>query len=139
MSAIVPIFISPDRQQWVIALPSQESVCYVCSSTRFRNAININFQENGVTDSEALHYKEVAGSMLKAIKQVTGKSLEAISFSDGKGKYLTVSLTSCEHNFEPTPIAESEPDKKPASRKPLDKNLLKRRAEIRARLQKLAE
>ena len=139
MSAIIPIFISLDRQQWVIALPSQESVCYVCSSTKLRNAINRRFQENGVIDSEALHYKEVAGAMLSAIKQVTGESLEAISFSDGNGKFLKISKTSCEHNFEPTPVNESEPDAKPVSHRPLDKSLLKRQAEIRARLQKLAE
>ena len=139
MSTISPIFISPDQQQWVIALPSEVSVCYVCSSTKLRNAINQAFKENGVTDSEALHYKEVAGSILKAIKQVTGESLEAISFSDGNGKFLTVSRTSCEHNFEPTHEVAPEQDHKPASRKPLDKSLLKRRAEIRARLQKLAE
>ena len=139
MSTISPIFVSPDRQQWVIALSSEASVCYVCSSTKLRNAINRGFQEEGFTDSEALHYKEVAGLMLKAIKQVTGKSLEAISFSDGNGKFLTISKTSCEHNFESTPKVESEQETKQASHKPLDKNLLKRRAEIRARLQKLAD
>ena len=64
MSAIIPIFISPDRQQWIIALASEASVCYVCSSTKLRNAINRGFQEEGITDSEALHYKEVAGAML---------------------------------------------------------------------------
>ena len=139
MSAIFPIFISPDRQQWVIALVSEMTACYVCSSTKLRNAINRRFQEDGVTDSEALHYKEVARTILKAIKQVTGESMKAISLSDGNGKYLIISETSCEHNFDPTPVVESEPESRPASRRPLDKSLLKRRAEIRARLQKLAE
>jgi len=136
MSALFPIYISSDRQQWIIALQSEASVCYVCSSTKLRNAINKEFQENGVTDSEALHYKEVATAMLNAIKQVTGKSLEAISFSDGNGKFLKISMTSFEHNFEPTPV--EEPDNKPVSPKPLDKSRLKRQAEIRARLEKLA-
>ena len=138
MPAIAPIFISSDRQQWIIALQSEASVCYLCSSTKMRNAINKEFKENGVTDSEALHYKEVATAMLNAIKQVTGKSLEAISFSDGNGKFLKISKISCEHNFEPTPVDESEPIEKPVSAKPLDKSRLKRQAEIRARLEKLA-
>ena len=139
MSAIMPIFISSDRQQWIIALASEASVRYVCSSTKLRNAINWRFKEEGVTDSEALHYKEVATAMLNAIKQVTGESLEAISFSDGTGKFLKISKISCEHNFEPTPIVESELDGKTVSRRPPDRSLQKRRAEIRARLQKLAE
>jgi hypothetical protein len=138
MSAITPIFISSDRQQWIIALASEASVCYVCSSTKLRNAINQEFKENGVTGSEALHYKEVAGTMLSAIKQVTGNNLEAISFSDGNGKFLKISKTSCEHNFEPTPVEEPKPKDKPVSAKPLDKSRLKRQAEIRARLEKLA-
>ena len=136
MSAIAPIFISSDRQQWIIALQSEASVCYVCSSTKLRNALNSKFQEAGVSNSEALHFKEVAGTMIQAIKQVTGESLKAISFSDGNGKYLTISETSCEHNFDPTPVAE--PVEKPVSAKPLDKDRLKRQAEIRARLEKLA-
>jgi len=136
MSAIAPIFISSDRQQWIIALQSEASVCYICSSTKLRNAINKEFQESRVTGSEALHYKEVATAMLNAIKQVTGKSLEAISFSDGNGKFLKISQTSFEHNFDPTQI--EEPDSKPASHKTIDKSILKRQAEIRARLEKLA-
>jgi len=136
MPAIAPIFISSDRQQWIIALQSEASVCYICSSTKLRNAINKEFQESRVAGSEALHYKEVATAMLNAIKQVTGKSLEAISFSDGNGKFLKISMASCEHNFEPTPF--DEPDSKPASPKPIDKSRLKRQAEIRARLEKLA-
>jgi hypothetical protein len=138
MSAIAPIFISQDRQLWIIALASEASVCYVCSSTKLRNAINQKFQENGVTDSEALHYKEVAGAMLNAIQQVTGESLEAISFSDGNGKFLKISKTSCEHNFEPTPVEEPQQENKPVSAKPVDKSRSKRQAEIRARLEKLA-
>jgi|GEM_PF-1968069 len=136
MSAIAPIFISSDRQQWIIALQSEASVCYICSSTKLRNAINKEFQESRVAGSEALHYKEVATAMLNAIKQVTGKSLEAISFSDGNGKFLKISQTSFEHNFDPTQI--EEPDSKPASHKTIDKSILKRQAEIRARLEKLA-
>jgi hypothetical protein len=138
MSALFPIFISSERQQWIIALQSEASVCYVCSSTKLRNAINQEFQENGVTGSEAMHYKEVAGTMINAIKQVTGKDLEAISFSDGNGKFLKISKTYCEHNFEPTPVEEQKPEDKPVSAKPLDKSRLRRQAEIRARLEKLA-
>ena len=129
MSAIIPLFISADRLDWIIALPSQESVCYVCSSTKLRNAINRRFQEDGVKDSEALHYKEVARTMIQAIKQTTGKSLQAIKFSDGNGKYLTVSETTCEHNFDPTPVEE------PGN----NNGMSEKQAEIRARLQKLAE
>ena len=132
---MVPIFISPDRQQWLIALPSEESVCYVCSSTKLRNAINRRFQEEGNTDSEALHYKEVARTMISAIKQTTGESLKSIKFSDGNGKYLTISETTFEHNFDPTPV--EEPNNKPVSLKSTDGNRLKRQAEIRARLEKL--
>lgn len=129
MSAIIPLFISADRLDWIIALPSQESVCYVCSSTKLRNAINRRFQEDGVKDSEALHYKEVARTMIQAIKQTTGKSLQAIKFSDGNGKYLTVSETTCEHNFDPTPVEE------PGN----NNGMSEKQAEIMSRLQKLVE
>ena len=139
MSAITPIFISPDRQQWVMSLETEKSVCYVCSSTKLRNAINQAFQESGVTDAEALHFKEAADMIIKAVRKTTDQELDSITFTDGKGKLLTISKTSCKHNFEPTPVVEFEPERKPASRKPLDKNLLKRRSEIRVRLQKLTE
>ena len=141
MSAISPIFISPDRQQWVIALVSEMSVCYVCSSTKLRNAINQAFKENDVTDSEALHFKEAADTIIKAVRKITDQELKGITFTDGNGKFLTISKTSCEHNFEPTheTIPESPVQRpKPAPRR-YDRNLTKRQAEIRARLQKLAE
>ena len=127
MSAIIPIFISADRQNWIIALPSEESVCYVCSSTKLRNAINRRFLKEGVEDSEALHFKEVARTMIGAIRKVTGENLKAISFSDGNGKYLTVSETACEHNFDPTPL--EDPDTK--------RGMSKKQAEILARLKNL--
>ncbi|MBC8277879.1 MAG: hypothetical protein H8E46_06580 [FCB group bacterium] len=136
MSAIIPIFVSADRLNWIIALPSEESVCYVCSSTKLRNAINQRFEEEGVADSEALHYKEIARTMIQAIKQVTGNNLEAISFSDGNGKFLTISKTSCEHNFDPTQEEKSE--SKSASPRN-GENLSKRQADILARLKKLSE
>ena len=139
MSAIIPIFISPDRQQWIIALPSEVSACYICSSTKLRNAIKQAFEKDSITDASVLHFKEVANMIIKSVKKVAGQELEAIRFTDDDGKFLTVSRTSCEHNFEPTPVVESEPESRPVSRRPLDKSLLKRRAEIRARLQKLAE
>ena len=141
MSAIFPEFISPDRQQWVISLVSEKSVCYICSSTRLRNAINQAFQENGVTDAEALHYKEAADMIIKAIRKTTDQELEGITFTDGNGKFLTISKTSFEHNFEPThDIAPESAVRrtKPAPRRNVG-NLTKRQAEIRARLQKLAE
>ena len=136
MSAIFPEFISPDRQQWVISLVSEKSVCCICSSTKLRNAVNQAFQEKGVTDADALHFKEAADMIIKAVRKTTGQELEGITFTDGNGKFLTVSRTSCEHNFEPTHEAVSE--SKPAPRR-YDRNLTKRQAEIRARLQKLAE
>ena len=139
MSAIFPVFISPDRQNWIIGMITEETVTYLCSSTKLRNALNQRFRESGTEKAVAQHYKEAARSFIDAIKQVTGKNLEAIKFTDGKGKFLTISRTSCEHNFEPTPEVESEPDSNPASRKPLDNSMSKRQAEIRARLQKLAE
>ena len=136
MSAIIPIFISADKLDWIIALPSEESVCYVCSSTKLRKAINRKFQEDGVSDSEALHYKEIARTMLNAIKQVTGENLKAISFSDGNGKYLTVSETSYEHNFDPTPVEELDANSSSGNRS--KKVLSKRQAEILARLKNLS-
>ena len=139
MTPIFPEFISPDQQQWVIALVSEKSVCYICSSTKLRNAINQAFRESGVTDASALHFKEAADMIIKAVRKTTDQELKGITFTDGNGKFLTVSRTSCEHNFEPTSVDESEPDSKPVSRRPLDRSLLKRQTEIRARLQKLAE
>ena len=129
MSAIIPLFISADRLNWLIALPSAESVCYVCSSTKLRNAINSRFQEEGNTDSEALHYKEVARTMIQAIRQATGKNLKSIKFTDGTGKYLKISETSAEHNFEPTPV--EAPDTK--------SGMSEKQAEIMSRLLKLSE
>ena len=126
---MLPIFISPDRQQWLIALPSEESVCYVCSSTKLRNAINRRFQEEGNTDSQALHYKEVARTMIQAIRQATGKNLKSIKFTEGTGKYLKISETSAEHNFDPTPV--EAPDTK--------SGMSEKQAEIMSRLLKLSE
>ena len=139
MSAIFPKFISPDRQQWVISLNTESSACYICSSTELRDAINQKLQDNNASDASAMHFKEAADMIINAVKKSTGQELEVITFTDGNGKFLTISKTSCEHNFDPTPEAVSEPDTKTASHKPLDKSLLKRRAEIRARLQKLAD
>ena len=127
MSAIIPLFISADRLNWLIALPSAEFVCYVCSSTKLRNALNSRLQEDGVKDSQALHYKEVARMMIQAVRQATGKNLKAIKFTDGNGKYLTVSETSCDHNFDPTPVEETD----------AKNGMSERQAEIMARLQKL--
>ena len=126
---MLPIFISPDRQQWLIALPSEESVCYVCSSTKLRNAINRRFQEEGNTDSEALHYKEVARTMISAIKQATGKNLKSIKYTDGTGKYLKISETTAEHNFDPTPVVETGSEN----------GMTEKQAEIMSRLLKLSE
>ena len=129
MSAIIPIFISADRQDWLIALPSAESICYVCSSTKLRNAINSRFQEDGNTESKALHYKEVARTMIQAIRQATGKKVETIKYTDGTGKYLKISETSAEHNFDPTPVVETGSEN----------GMTEKQAEIMARLLKLSE
>ena len=141
MSAVYPEFISTDQQQWVISLVSEKSVCYVCSSTKLRNAINQAFRESGVNDASALHFKEAADMIIKAVRKTTDQELKGITFTDGNGKFLTISKTSFEHNFEPThEVASISPVQrtKPAPRR-YDRNLTRRRAEIRARLQKLAE
>ena len=129
MSTIFPVFISPDRQNWIIGMITEETVTYLCSSTKLRNALNQRFRESGTEKAVAQHYKEAARSFIDAIKQVTGKNLEAIKFTDGKGKFLTISRTSCEHNFDPTPVDEPG----------IKSGMSKRQAEIRARLQKLVE
>ncbi len=136
MSSIFPEFISPDQQQWVISLNTESSACYVCSSTKLRNAVKQAFQDSGVTDAGALHYKEAADMIIKAVRKTTDQELKGITFTDGKDKFLTISKTSFEHNFEPTHEAMS--DSKPASLR-TNKNLSKRQAEIRTRLQALAE
>ena len=141
MTPIFPEFISTDQQQWVIALVSEKSVCYICSSTKIRNAVKQAFRDSGVTDAGALHYKEAADMIIKAVRKTTSQELEGITFTDGNGKFLTISRTSSEHNYEPTHEVASVSlvqRPKPASRR-YDKYLTRRRAEIRARLQKLAE
>ena len=139
MKNIQPEFVSPDRQQFVFAMNTNESTIYVCSSTKLRNAINQTLRENKVTNESAMHFKEVATTIIKSIKEVTGQEIDTITLTNGNGKYLTISQKAFEHNFEPTPEIASEQDSKPPSRTPPDRSLLKRRAEIRTRLQKLAD
>ena len=97
MSSIFPIYISADRQNWIIGMAAEDGVSYLCSSAELCDALNQRFQGNSV----AQHFKEAARSFIDAVKQVTGKSLEAVKFTDGKGKFLKISPASFEHNFEP--------------------------------------
>ena len=148
MSTIHPVFISPDLQQWVIAINSEEAELYICSSTKFRNAIKQAFKENSVIDAEAIFYKDAANIIINAIKTVTEQKLEAFTYSDGNGKFLTIAPESFEHNFEPTHEADADDEPKlapvdiPAKKitpGESDNWRIKQRAEIRARLQKLAD
>ena len=101
MSSIFPIYISADRQNWIIGMAAEDGVSYLCSSAELCDALNQRFQDSGQDNTVAQHFKEAARSFIDAIKQVTGKSLEAVKFTDGKGKFLKISPASFEHNFEP--------------------------------------
>ena len=151
MSPISPLFVSPDRKQFVIAMADKNTTIHICSSTKLRNALNEAFIENGIENESAMHYKEVAAIFINATKEVTGQVLEAIKFSDGNGKYLTVSQKSFEHNFDTTLeiVVDCEDeslqvdlsDQKKISHTADESNnwQIKQRAKIRARLQKLAD
>ena len=146
MNAISPAFISPDRQQWVIAINSEEAELYICSSTKLLDVIKQAFEENGVIDAEAIFYKDAANMIINAIKKVTGLELEAFTYSDSDGKFLTIAPKSFEHNFEPTHEVDVEPKPVPVdipakkiTPSGSDNWRIKQRAEIRARLQKLAD
>ena len=102
MSSIFPIYISADRQNWIIGMAAEDGISYLCSSIKLRNSLNQKFRDSGQYNTVAQHFKEAARSFIDAIKQVTGKTLEAIKFTDGKGKFLNISPTSFEHNFEPS-------------------------------------
>ena len=148
MSIISPVFIAHDRQQWVIAINSEEAELYICSSTKFQNAINQAFKQNGVTDAEAIFYKDAANMIINAIRKITRQELEEFTYSDGNGKFLTIKPEAFEHNFEPTHEHDDgdEPKLVPANI-PDNKKIysgseswrIKQRAEIRARLQILAD
>ena len=139
MKNIHPEFVSPDRQQFVFAMNANESTVYVCSSTKLRNAINQTLKENEVTNESAMHYKEAASNIIKAIKEVTEQELEAIKLTDGNGKFLTISKKSFEHNFEPTHEIALDPETVTwRAEKNHDREAIrKKQAEIRSRLQKL--
>ena len=147
MNAISPVFIAPDLQQWVIAINSEEAELYICSSTKFQNAINQAFKQNGVTDAEAIFYKDAANMIINAIRKITRQELEEFTYTDGNGKFLTIAPEAFEHNFEPTHEADDGDEHKPAPADITDNKKthsgseswrIRQRAEIRARLQKLA-
>ena len=145
MKNIQPEFVSPDRQQFVFAMNTNESTIYVCSSTKLRNAINQTLKENEVTNESAMHFKEVATAIIKSIKEVTGQEIDTITLTNGNGKYLTISQKSFEHNFEPTHEISPDPEtvtrraekKMPDKKKHDQETIRKKQAEIRTRLQKL--
>ena len=141
MKNIYPEFISPDGQQFVIAMATEDTIAHICSSTKLRNAINQTLKENEVTNESAMHYKEAASNIIKAIKEVTEQELEAIKLTDGNGKFLTISKKSFEHNFEPTHEIALDPETVTwRAEKNHDREAIrKKQAEIRSRLQKLAD
>ena len=126
MSSLFPLYISADRQNWIIGMTAEDGVSYLCSSAELCDTLNQRFQGNSV----AQHFKEAARSFIDAVKQVTGKTLEAVKFTDGKGKFLKISPASFEHNFEPADGILQE-DKSVNSRK-------QKQIEIIERLKSLA-
>ncbi len=135
MSSIFPEYISPDGLQFVFALAYEETVTYICSSTKLRNAIAevLNEKLRPAPDS-AQHYKEAAEAIIKSIKTVTGETLNAVTFENAEGKFLTISPTYFQHNFPPT----REEDEVIINPSDGAAKMTKRQAEIRARLEKLA-
>ena len=149
MTPISPLFVAPDRKQFVIAIADKNNTTHICSSKKLQDALNAAFIKNGVENESAVHYKKIATVFIKATEEVTGQVLETIKFSDGNGKYLTVSPKSFDHNFDTTIVVDNEnepkqvdfPDKKKISHTAEESNnwQTKQRAKIRARLQKLAD
>ncbi|NQS98559.1 MAG: hypothetical protein HQ591_08900 [candidate division Zixibacteria bacterium] len=153
MKNIQPEFVSPDRQQFVFAMNTNESTVYVCSSTKLRNAINQTLKENEVTNESAMYFKETANAIIKSIKEITGQEIDTITLTNGNGKYLTISQKSFEHNFEPTHEIALDPEtvtrraesKERRSAFPTNnekrnqETIRMKQAEIRTRLQKLAD
>ena len=149
MPPIFPVFVSPDRQQFVIAVTAENNTTHICSSKRLQDALNAAFIENGVENESAIHYKKIANILIEATEEVTGQVLEAIKLADENGKYLTVSPKSFNHNFDTTIVVDNEnelkqvdlPDKKKISHTADESNnwQTKQQAKIRARLQKLAD
>ena len=151
MTPISPLFVAPDRKQFVIAIADKNNTTHICSSKKLQDALNAAFIKNGVENESAVHYKKIATVFIKATEEVTGQVLETIKFSDGNGKYLTVSQKSFEHNFDTTLeiVVDCEDeslqvdlsDQKKISHTADESNnwQIKQRAKIRARLQKLAD
>ena len=145
MSIIYPEFVSPDKQQFVFAMNTNEFTTYICSSTKLRNAIKQTL--NNHTSESAICFKETATAIIKSIKEVTNQKIDAITLTNGNGKYLTISQKSFEHNFEPTQESTPNPEtvtwraeKKMPDKKNHDHETIRmKQAEIRSRLQKLAD
>jgi len=132
MSALFPEYVSPDGQQFVFTLASDEACTYICSSVKLRKAIAevLNTKHRPAPDS-ALHYKEAAAAIIKAVKQASGETLSAVSFEDAAGRFLTITPTYFQHNFPPTPVEDTLAE-------PSAPIMSDRQKEIRARLEKLA-
>jgi len=132
MSALFPEYVSPNGQQFVFTLASEEASTYICSSTKLRKAIAevLNNLRRPAPDA-ALHYKEAAASIIKSVKEVTGTTLEAVTFEDAEGRFLTITPSYFQHNFPPTPVEDT-------SAEPSSPIMSDRQKEIRARLEKLA-
>ena len=123
MNNITPIFISTNRQQWIIAFYNGESVCWICSSIKVKNAIDR-------PPVKIFHHRELAYILNEPLRKMTGKGLVKMPLCDDKGHFLVISeISKAEHNFEPTP----EPERQKIS------NLIKRQAKIQAQLRALGE
>ncbi len=129
MDPIYPIFISTNRQQWIISLYTGKSVCYICSSIKIRNVIDQLINKNNEPLIRIFHYREIVHMLNETVKEITGRELDKIPLTDGKGKFLVISKTSAKHNFEPTP----EPEQSKIS------HLIKRQVKIQARLRAIGE
>lgn len=100
MESISPIFVSTNRQQWIIAYYNGESVCWICSSIKVKNAIG----KFTAPPLKIFYHRELAHIINGPLRKMTGKGLEKIPLCDGKGNFLVISeILKAEHTFEPTP------------------------------------